>query len=188
MTILNDGLGGSDAVDGTALPAANWNDTMDVLRIFSTALVDSATHTNGTNAYVTASTFTLTNLDNNMLLGFRLQAQTKTTSGGEARLRIRIVGSNTGDYRITSGNAMDNSGSTIIMLGPYTSTVDGSTDYLHANINTAYSNIVAQGLIGLKVQDASLIIATQIKDDGSHTNSTKNTNLFIFGVGRSEEI
>lgn len=29
MTILNANLGGTDAIDGTALPAANWNDTMN---------------------------------------------------------------------------------------------------------------------------------------------------------------
>lgn len=186
MTILNDGLGGVDAVDGTALPATSWNQTMDALKVFSTAMVDAATYTNAAASYVTASTFTLSNLSSHFLIGFRLQAQLQTTAGGEAKVRIRIVGTNTGDYRITGGVFENLAG--VKAYFPYFNTVDGDVDYFGASVNTSYDRISANGFLGLDLADDTVIVVTEIKDDGVHTTSIKDTHLFLLGVGRRDEI
>lgn len=185
MTILSSDLGGSDAVNGTALPATDWNDTMGALSVWRKEHTESTGQTTTSATYATVDTFTIGAL-NGLITGMYYQMEISNSGANNNSVRLLVTGTTLGTYRLTLGMQND-SADPVVTLQPRLDTDDGSTDHLFYTIGAAVTKCSGSSTMGLKLLDTTTTVVVQAKTDGG-TMTVDEIRIDVVGVAKFKEL
>lgn len=183
----NTNLGGTDFTNDTALPAVDLNDTFDKAIAWRKNYEDNTnnTHTGDTN-WTTADSFTISK-NGSLLTGIYVQFLLGVTGGVAGDARIKISGTNLGEY-YTYGAVAQDRPSDQDSTFPFVHTAASTYDYIFRTRGVSQW-VSFSTFINLELQDATTTVTFEYKtSDGAQTVSMRYIKCRVFGMNGYEEL